>query len=308
MVNCSTLKKDICSAEPKCNWVLSKGCRSNQAKKTAKPAVAPAKKKTPIVAKEGMPLKGAIIVFTGFRDESLKAKIIAKGASVPGSVSGSTHMIVAKDIMKASKAIAFAKENNLPLYSIEAFAAQYKLKPSAAVKKPAAPAAKKPAAAKKPPKGSVPEGFEVAQGVIMPVNPELINPSKLTYKGKSVFSIYRQARHIVENSLTKKHKIYVRKMADFLGYSFEDKCFLYVVKITSQAPDAPKGAYDLVVAEIKYDNERWQYLGFRPMDVGVPKEEYVDSYALLKKQYKDDLFAIFKGETMFAKEKPTAAA
>jgi hypothetical protein len=364
MVNCSLLRKDECSDQPNCSWVVGKGCRSAVAKhvvapkktdpkqyiaspekkavkksiaapkktapkqyiaspetKAVKKSIAAPKKTAPkqsIAAPKTMAANGPchdmVIVFSGFRDEGLKAQLEALGASVPGSVSGKTTMVVAKDTSKDTKAIAFARENGIRLNTIEEILGIYGLEASKKEPKTKANSNAKVAKVAKPmavKKVMMPMGFDVLPGSSLSSLPlEPLSPAfrrTMTFQGTSVFKIFLQARHIIENSLTKKHKVVVRGVpAQFLAYSHEDECFLFIYKIKSTEPNADKGSYDMIVAEIKYDANKngdgapgFSFLGYRDVSVDVPMNEVLDPVAILTLQYKNDLFLIMHSSPKF---------
>ena len=68
-----------------------------------------------------------VIVFSGFRDNSLKAQIEAAGGKVAGSlVKAATHLIVKReDKDKASKKIDEAKEKGLNINFLDSFAKEF---------------------------------------------------------------------------------------------------------------------------------------------------------------------------------------
>jgi len=64
------------------------------------------------------------IVFTGFRDESLEAKVTAAGGKLQSGISGTTQLVVAADLSKASSKLDKASEKGIPVISRAEFEAQ----------------------------------------------------------------------------------------------------------------------------------------------------------------------------------------
>lgn len=72
-------------------------------------------------------LQGKRIVLTGFRDKSLIEKIQQQGASISGSVSKQTDMVIVKDLQQETSKTHEAKTNGIPILSYLAFIDKYKL-------------------------------------------------------------------------------------------------------------------------------------------------------------------------------------
>lgn len=66
-----------------------------------------------------------VVVFTGFRDATLKEIIEAEGGEVGDSVTKRTTVLVAKDLAKATGKVEKAKQNNVIVYSLEEFKTKY---------------------------------------------------------------------------------------------------------------------------------------------------------------------------------------
>ncbi len=64
------------------------------------------------------------IVFTGFRDESMEAKVVAAGGKIQSGISGTTHLVVAADLRKGSSKLAKASEKGISVISKAEFATQ----------------------------------------------------------------------------------------------------------------------------------------------------------------------------------------
>lgn len=368
MVNCSTLKKDTCSTEASCKWEVGKGCRSVKGKApakpkspakpkaaAAKPKAAPAPKaKAPVKKASSKSLESQVIVFSGFRDTDLVDQIVKAGGRVTLATSKQTTMVVAKDTLKDTSTIKFARENNIKLMSKDAFVSTFGLKAAAVKAAPAKAKADKKAKDTEPKvkaqkkatsvaRPSVPPEMSGSDMSSLPMNivraefeKQLGDRKKidLTFKGKSVHEIYRQAKHIVKGMMEKmetgkpvkpveKHwwgtkygrerkpdTIKVYEVANFLGYSFEDDCFLFIMKIqtlkratANASTKIASGTYDLVIGEIKYEADKngtgkpgYNFLGFRPMVDAIPPREDVNIVEVIEKQYGKDLFVIFKSE------------
>ncbi len=64
------------------------------------------------------------IVFTGFRDESMEAKVVAAGGKIQSGISGTTQLVVAADLSKGSSKLDKAREKGISVMSKAEFAAQ----------------------------------------------------------------------------------------------------------------------------------------------------------------------------------------
>jgi NAD-dependent DNA ligase len=78
------------------------------------------------------PLTGSTIVFSGFTDDALKARLVNVGAIVMASVSGNTDIVIAHDLpahwsrcVAQPKAVAIAKKKGITLYDIITFRKLY---------------------------------------------------------------------------------------------------------------------------------------------------------------------------------------
>jgi hypothetical protein len=224
-------------------------------------------------------IKNATIVFTGFTDEALKAKLAAMGANVRQTVSGLTTIVVANDLAKESKVIAFAKAKNLVLYNKADFVHFLGQSDGHHISKP---------------KPTIPPGLQLRANVTLPT---CASKFGVYYNNQPMEKIHTVARRIVASMLAKRNGMYVREMSDFLGYSWEDECFLLIVKVSSRTktfkPEAPAGAYDWLAVEFKWDNKRFSFVGYRSLDEFVPQHTDVDGIELLEDQYQDDLFKIY---------------
>lgn len=59
----------------------------------------------------------------------------------------------------------------------------------------------------------------------------------------------------------------VLDVANFMGYSKEDDCNVFITKVVSQ--EAPKKCYDLIAVDVKED----YIVGYRDMDLTLPYKE-----------------------------------
>jgi hypothetical protein len=268
------------------------------------------------MAYPGPILSGVTIVFYGFKDDALKAKLTEKGALVRQAVSGLTKIVVIKDEAaqakvrwdpKRSKVIAFAIEKDLAIYTKANLELAYDLG-----NKPA------PMAATAPP--YMPPGIEVGKAeaeikikkgkkekvvkaaitpIVLPIEVPLEDGAvDVTYFGKPMAKVFKQGQRIVSSMLTKRNGMYIREVPKFFGYSREEDCFVLIVKVSSQSklekrPDAPWGAYDLLAVEFKF-NSKFSFEGFRPMVENIPPKEEIDPVDLVKGQYDDDMFVIYE--------------
>lgn len=66
-------------------------------------------------------LFGQVVVFTGFRNAILKESIERLGGEVISKPSNRTTLVIAKDIMRNSASIRFARQNKVKLVSLENF-------------------------------------------------------------------------------------------------------------------------------------------------------------------------------------------
>jgi DNA ligase (NAD+) len=64
------------------------------------------------------------IVFTGFRDESMEAKVVAAGGKIQSGISGTTQLVVAADLSKGSSKLDKAREKGISVISKAEFAAK----------------------------------------------------------------------------------------------------------------------------------------------------------------------------------------
>ena len=71
--------------------------------------------------------KGLVIVFTGVRDAALEALIVSNGGRLGSSVSSKTTCVVAKDPDANASKVVKARSLGLPVYTLEAFRAKYKV-------------------------------------------------------------------------------------------------------------------------------------------------------------------------------------
>lgn len=69
--------------------------------------------------------KPEVIVFTGFRDKDLQAKLEMMGHKVTGSVSNNTTVVVTKDVNGSSSKLKKARELNIPIMNPVDFKAKY---------------------------------------------------------------------------------------------------------------------------------------------------------------------------------------
>lgn len=65
------------------------------------------------------------IVFTGFRDKEMETKIVEMGGTIQANVSGTTTMLVTKDLSAMSSKIAKAQDKKIPILTPEQFRSQY---------------------------------------------------------------------------------------------------------------------------------------------------------------------------------------
>lgn len=72
-------------------------------------------------------LNGMTVVFSGFRDEDLKQRIIKQNGRVTESISGKTNYLVMKDINEQTKKKAFAESKNIPIFTLEEFIKKFNI-------------------------------------------------------------------------------------------------------------------------------------------------------------------------------------
>jgi NAD-dependent DNA ligase len=75
------------------------------------------------VGVKGGPMSGQTVVFTGFRDASLKADIEARGGTVDDAVTARTTTLVAKDLLKATAKVLKAQKAGVAVHSLDDFRA-----------------------------------------------------------------------------------------------------------------------------------------------------------------------------------------
>jgi NAD-dependent DNA ligase len=68
-------------------------------------------------AEEDLPLKGKRFVMSGFRDKTLAATLIAKGAVQSSSVSKTTWALIVNDIGDETGKVLDAKRNNVRIFT-----------------------------------------------------------------------------------------------------------------------------------------------------------------------------------------------
>ena len=68
-----------------------------------------------------MSIKDKIIVFSGFRDDNLKAQIEKVGAKVASTLVKNANILIVKNASKASKKIDEAKAKNMEIIELEEF-------------------------------------------------------------------------------------------------------------------------------------------------------------------------------------------
>lgn len=73
----------------------------------------------------GTKFAGQVIVFTGIRNADMEKEIIDGGGVIGSGVSGKTTLLIAKDPNESSSKIIKAKEQNIPVLSIEEFSVKY---------------------------------------------------------------------------------------------------------------------------------------------------------------------------------------
>lgn len=212
-------------------------------------------------------LSGATIVFSGFTDPTLKKEVEEMGAFVRQDVSGKTTMVVAKSLNapKETKAVAFAKNKGLALFSLDEFVSLVKVPPSVSG---------------------------------MPLGMKKLHNGAHVYHYRDMTLAYRQSCHILESVIPKLYKTKVLGIGGFFAYSHSDKCFVLIVKVKSMAPNAEKGAYDLIAAEMEIAGTSNRYLGYRIMDEAVPRDEKVDAIDLIKRQYGSSDLYVLSGDNI----------
>jgi hypothetical protein len=255
-------------------------------------------------------LSGATVVFSGFSDDSLKAKLIEKGALVRQTVSGITKIVVIKDeAAKAnpSKAVTFAIEKELAIFTKANLILAYDLG-----NKPMIPMA---ASTPMPPGIEIEAEVKIKKGkgkgkgkkwalealppIVLPIEvPCEDGAVDVKYFGKPMAKVFKQGRRIVLSMLTKRNGMYIREVPKFFGYSWEEDCFVLIVKVSSQSklekrPDASWGAYDLLAVEFKFKS-KFSFEGYRPMVENIPPKEEIDPVDLIKGQYGEDMFVIYE--------------
>lgn len=315
MVNCSSLRKEPCSQEEKCKWEKGKGCRSTRPrtpKAEKKPAVAPVNnvKKNDQPAFEVFKLGNHPVAFFKIDAEKL----------VPIKEKAKYVNLYIVDNLNYAKLIVTDKKDQLPKWSYH----HPKIMAVSTFMKHLNECVK--IAEEK--KTNVPKGFFISKFVELPMRPLSLLPREkasrhqpewlqnapvlpiMRYDGIKLSKILNQGKHIVESILVKREKLRVRDIANFLGYSVSEQCFVFIAKVGSKAPDAPYHGFDLIAAEIKYEAKNketgkpgWTWLGYRPLMEGIAKTDFSnDAHKLITSQYKKDLFTIFKANKMFMRE------
>jgi NAD-dependent DNA ligase len=75
----------------------------------------------------GTLLNGQSVVFTGFRSSELEEKIKRQGGKIASGVSGTTTILITKDVDGSSSKIQKARQLGVKIYSPEQFVRKYKL-------------------------------------------------------------------------------------------------------------------------------------------------------------------------------------
>jgi NAD-dependent DNA ligase len=77
--------------------------------------------------KEESKLSKMSIVFTGFRDKELEAKIKKQGGKIGSSVSSKTFLVIVKDLEGETSKVQKAKELGIPVMTLDDFVDKYSL-------------------------------------------------------------------------------------------------------------------------------------------------------------------------------------
>lgn len=235
-------------------------------------------------------LENATVVFSGFTDPALENQLVKDfNAKVRKTVSGVTTIVVAKSLERETKAIEYAKENKLGLFALDDFIATFGLK-------------KESGGSNESKADMLPPGLVLKAKASLPIDLYWNDwQGRASYKSRDIKSIYNQGAAALANIFGKKHGVEVRGVKRFLGYSWEEDCFIFILKVKSMADDATWGSFDLVAAEVKFNGKLMSFLGYRVIEENVPFGRKVDAVGLIKEQYGNDLFVI--GENMYKKEK-----
>ena len=292
MVNCSSLRKNVCSVEAKCKWETGRGCRSANTKESINEQMS-AKKKESI----NKPMKNQVIVFSGFRDADLVIEIQLNGGRVTQNVSGATTIVVAKDITKVTIAVRHAKEKGIKLYSIDDFVSTFDINTQtmASVNMAIVQKARVLRTSQE-----VPEGFVGSSLSSLPVHPNKSEETDLYYEKKEIHYLYQQAQTRVKKALDERYELTVITFANFLGYD-KKRDFLLILQIKSELYNSP-GAYDIIVAFISYNpTGGFWFNDYRPLIEGVPKGKTYDIDNLLNIYYElhEKPFIIFTDHKKF---------
>jgi hypothetical protein len=102
---------------------------AENADKAEKPSKKPSKKPSEKPAKKSekavKSFENEVIVFTGFRDDDLKQRLIKAGNRVTTSISGKTTLVVAKDVNDKGAKLEDARSRGIKIISIEKLKASF---------------------------------------------------------------------------------------------------------------------------------------------------------------------------------------
>lgn len=76
----------------------------------------------------GAKLKDTVVCFTGVRNDALKKWIVANGGKVAGSFTKQVNLVIKKDDSFTSSSVDKAEDNDIPVFTIDAFTKKYKVK------------------------------------------------------------------------------------------------------------------------------------------------------------------------------------